>query len=129
MTGPSAFAGTSVEGKVAVVVSCTARIEGSSAVRARMIGLDVGVGAQRLATGPAQHGWLVAPLGGPRMGLVVGDRLVAAEAGVEYLTARKANGNYVPRPVVVGAAGRRIHLEASQGHGKAVIRGRGTARL
>ena len=100
------------ERKVAVVVGRTAGVEGRSAVRARVVGLQVGDGRHRMPAGAAQHGGLVTPVAGPSECGVIGGGRVALDARVVHLTAHEANRNHVPRAVVVSTAGLGPHCHA-----------------
>jgi len=86
-------------------VASTARIERGPAVGTLVVAVEIGFDAQLGSTLPAQHRWLVEPVPGPPLGVVVDTRLVATETRIVRLTAGEPDRNYVSVGVVVGTPG------------------------
>lgn len=80
----------------------TARVERGVAGGAGVVGVQV-VGDREFGPADAtEHGGVVEPVGGPAVGVVVGDRAVTPEAGVVVATAGEPDGDDVALAVVVG---------------------------
>lgn len=108
--------------KVPIVVPDTSGVKGGPTRRTAVLGRQVLLDAQNRFAAATENRGRIELIGRPALGSMVGGHLVADKTRIEDVTARKSDGDDVPRPVVVCASTLRANLDPAKGHAEAVVR-------